>query len=313
MLRLRGWVEVALAIPLVACSIGAVAQGVVPRLPTAPMPTYRFPERQLRYDSSLPRPDRTASSPVTIRLDSCEVLNRTLTNPPLNPYEAWLVGAAFEEGRCFEKSWDKAERYYAQAVQAGDMMAASALALHYARPGDAQDLAAAMWWAHRGRMPMAPECKVSGFGPKPMTVDDFVADLRAMPATRLRGCVYGLAFVGAVLQDYVKTFAGLSEPVPARIGIALAPHSGRYSLVLTDAQGESRVHEGFVTQPVADDERTVTGYFSRMVLRAANRTALPEGLASDLSVGMVFAKAVSRVDPSGRTAASAGTEGRIRP
>lgn len=277
------------------------------------MPTYQFPERQMRYDPSLPKPDPTGHRSPHVPWYSCEALQRVASKPPLQPDDARLIGAAYEEGRCFERSWDRAERYYVQAVQGGNMVAAAALALHYAGPGDTQDLAAAMWWAHRGRMPMAQDCKVTGFGPKPMTVDAFVEELRTMSATRLRGCVYGLAFVGAVLQDYVKTWSGLSEASPARIGIALVPHSGRYSLMVTDADGGSNVHEGLISEPVVAGDRTIIGYYSRMVQRAASRASVPDGLAPDLRVGMSFAQAASAKIDLPKQAASAATRGNTQP
>lgn len=279
MLRLRGRLEVILVASLLMCSAGAVAQGAAPRVTPTPMPTYQFPERQLRYDPLFPRRKGEPIEPLR-QMDSCESLLKVIGAPPLRGWEAFTAGSAYEEGRCVDRDWNLAERYYGQALKSGLWFAAGRLSVHYANVGADQDLAAAMWWAHRGDLPLVAECRVKGFGQKPMKVDEFVDVLARMPAARLKGCVYDIAFMAGLFTP-LEDWRGFTGRPPVRIELSYKPKSSAYRVRVDDDQGQTIERSGLASMHAVDTDKSFPGFLTRHLLHVAGRIAPAEGIADD--------------------------------
>ena len=106
---------------------------------------------------------------------------------------ALLAGSMYDNGICVKRDWNRAVPFYIQAWQGGMKEAADRLAAGYAAPENGADVAAALWWGHRGNKDVTrakgmPDCAVS-----PAAADDmdrFVAELQTWPQARLAVCNY---------------------------------------------------------------------------------------------------------------------------
>jgi hypothetical protein len=106
---------------------------------------------------------------------------------------ALLAGSMYDHGICVKRDWNRAVPFYIQAWQGGMKEAADRLAAGYAAPENGADVAAALWWGHRGNSDVTrakgmPDCAVS-----PAAADDmdrFVAELQGWPQARLAMCNY---------------------------------------------------------------------------------------------------------------------------
>jgi hypothetical protein len=109
------------------------------------------------------------------------------------PEVALLAGAMSEHGACVRRDWNRAISFYVRAWNGGVAEAADRLAAGYAAPGDGADVAAALWWASRGRgksglVEGMPACTVSAAAAG--DIDRFVAELQTWQPSRLATCNY---------------------------------------------------------------------------------------------------------------------------
>lgn len=104
-----------------------------------------------------------------------------------------LAGSMYDNGICVKRDWNRAVPFYIRAWQGGLTEAADRLAAGYAAPENGADVAAALWWAHRGNKDVTrakgmPDCAVGAAAADDM--DRFVAELQAWPQARLTLCNY---------------------------------------------------------------------------------------------------------------------------
>lgn len=109
-----------------------------------------------------------------------------------------LAGALYEEGLCLKPDWERAERMYLRAHEAGHNDGLVRLVAGYAQGG--RDPGAALWWAQRApRLPVPADCRVGAT--ESADPDRFVAAVRAWPRERLNGCLYVLGVTARVIGD----------------------------------------------------------------------------------------------------------------
>ncbi len=129
-----------------------------------------------------------------------------------------LAGTLYDEGVCLRASWERAERMYQAAHEAGHEGGLLRLVAGLAR--DRRDTAAALWWAQQLRsVPLPAACRL------PKTIADdpelFVATLKLWLPSRVQACAHvagvlsqlsaeveyprqalDLSFAGTVALDY---------------------------------------------------------------------------------------------------------------
>jgi hypothetical protein len=143
--------------------------------------------------------------------------------------EVWLLaGAMFEDGLCLKANWDRAVDFYQRADKAGEPAGALRLAAGYATQTGGRDLAAALWWAARGKTPQPAACaSAAGLAAEP---DRFVAALKAWPAGQIDACAYAAAVMATVQSELVAKDLASSVGLEGRIRITFVPAEGRIDL-----------------------------------------------------------------------------------
>jgi hypothetical protein len=143
--------------------------------------------------------------------------------------EVWLLaGAMFEDGLCLKPSWDRAVDFYQRADNAGQPAAALRLAAGYATPGGGRDLAAALWWAARGKTPLPAACaSATALANEP---DRFVAALKAWPAGQLEGCAYAAAVMATLQGEFAGNDLASALGLEGRVRITFVPAEARIDI-----------------------------------------------------------------------------------
>ena len=110
-----------------------------------------------------------------------------------------LAGSMYENGVCVRQDWNTAVGFYAQAFENGIVEGADRLAAGYADPANGADVAAALWWARRGRGARLKSCEVSREAAG--DPDRFVAELAAWPQQRLTICNYLVGVMSTIAAE----------------------------------------------------------------------------------------------------------------
>lgn len=110
-----------------------------------------------------------------------------------------MAGTMYEHGVCVKRDWPRAVPFYVRAVEHGVREAADRLAAGYADPLNGPDMAAALWWATRGRrFPPASLGISEGAAADP---DRFVAELRSWAPERLVRYTYVVGVLSTVISE----------------------------------------------------------------------------------------------------------------
>ena len=143
--------------------------------------------------------------------------------------EVWLLaGAMFEEGLCLKASWDRAVDFYQRADHAGQPAAALRLAAGYATTAGGKDLAAALWWAARGKTALPPAC--ASATPLANEPDRFVAALKSWPPGQLDACAYAAAVMATLQGEFAGNDLASSLGLEGRVRIAFVPAEARIDI-----------------------------------------------------------------------------------
>jgi hypothetical protein len=123
-----------------------------------------------------------------------KVLNADLAEK--SPQAFLLAGTMYEHGACVGRDWKRAMGLYVQAHDGGQPEAALRLAAGFAAPENGPDIAAAIWWAGRGRQ-ISMDC---GLDP----IDDperLVELLRGWSKSRLEQCNYVIGVMSTIAGE----------------------------------------------------------------------------------------------------------------
>ena len=134
-----------------------------------------------------------------------------------------LAGSMYEDGLCLKPNWERAERMYLRAHEAGHADGMLRLVAGYAQGG--RDPGAALWWAQRARRLLAPaDCKVGpGDAEDP---DRFVAVVRAWPRERMNACLYVLGVTARVMGDVDYPASALVFDIAGTVEMRFKPAAG---------------------------------------------------------------------------------------
>lgn len=134
-----------------------------------------------------------------------------------------LAGSMYEDGLCLKPNWERAERMYLRAHEAGHNDGMLRLVAGYALGG--RDPGAALWWAQRAhRLRVPADCKAEpGDAQDP---DRFVAALRDWPRERLDACLYVLGVTARVIGDVDYPASALVFELAGTVEMHFKPAAG---------------------------------------------------------------------------------------
>lgn len=133
-----------------------------------------------------------------------------------------LAGSMYENGVCLKPSWERAERLYLSASEAGHEGGLLRLVAGLAEGG--RDIGAARWWLQRSRVLVPEECRVPGFvADQP---EAFVVTLRQWSAQRLATCVYAAGVMSHLAADIDYPTVALSFGESATVRAEFQPAAG---------------------------------------------------------------------------------------
>jgi hypothetical protein len=186
-----------------------------------------------------------------------------------------LAGTMYEHAVCVPRDWNRAVLFYVQAYQSGLKEAADRLAAGYAAPENGTDVAAALWWAGKGRIEAPPgqqalaPCAVSAAAAGDM--DRFVAELKTWPQWRLAMCNYVAGVMSTLSAEIRYPALAQAYGVGGEVTLRFLPAVPKVEL----KKGDAREYQllGIVNGDVLRDRETpmVTGGFEKAIGAVAER------------------------------------------
>lgn len=192
-----------------------------------------------------------------------------------------LAAAMFEEGICVRRSWQRAEELYLRADPERSREARLRLVAGYARPTAGPDVAAALWWASRGKPPILEYCRLSEPTDDP---EVFVSRLRSAPASKLNTCVYVQAFMSGLVADMEYPRASLAAGEEGTVTVTFRPSTGQME---AEFDGQTRFRKRgawLVTDAPVQPGRGIVNLVQELSVKAAHGLPVPPGIDPNLVV-----------------------------
>lgn len=207
-----------------------------------------------------------------------------------------LAASMYDNGLCVKRDRSKAVDFYIMAFEKGLPEAADRLAAGYADPANGPDIAAALWWARKGRhLNLLPACTVS----KDVADDPegFVTELGVWPVERLARCNYMVGVLSTISAELNYPKVGSASLVGGDVTLRFLPGQARIEV----KQGETREYAllGWVDGDTFRDRwrPDVTGSFEKalsdVARRALARYPQPKGIPVDAKVEMTYSFVVT--------------------
>lgn len=206
-----------------------------------------------------------------------------------------LAATMYDNGLCVKRDWSKAVDFYVIAFEKGLPEAAERLAAGYADPANGPDIAAALWWARKGRSFRLPACAASK-----NVADDpegFVTELGLWPQDRLTRCNYMVGVLSTISAELNYPKSAAEYHVGGDVTLRFLPGQARIEV----KQGESREYAllGWVDGDAFRDRwrPDVTGAFEKalsgVAKRALARYPQPPGIPVDMKVEVTYSFTVT--------------------
>jgi len=197
-----------------------------------------------------------------------------------------LAATMYENGLCVKRDWSNAVNFYTAAFEKGLPEAADRLAAGYADPANGPDIAAALWWAHKGHGLGLRGCSVS----KDVQDDPeaFVTQIGMWPEEQLTRCNYLVGVMSTISAELNYPKLGSIHNVGGEVNLRFLPGQARIEV----KQQESREYAllGWVDGDTLRErwrpevhnafEKTL----SDLAKRALARYPQPKGIPVDLKV-----------------------------
>lgn len=200
-----------------------------------------------------------------------------------------LAGTMYEHAVCVPRDWNRAVLFYSQAYVNGVKEAADRMAAGYAAPENGADVAAAIWWANKGRIraspglqPLAP-CAADAAAADDM--DRFVAELQTWPQWRLAMCNYVVGVMSTLSAEIKYPALAQAYGVGGEVTLRFLPAVPKIDMKKGDTQEYQLL--GIVNGDVLRDRGTsmVTGAFEKAIgtvaERALRRYPQPSGIPAE--------------------------------
>lgn len=201
-----------------------------------------------------------------------------------------LAATMYDNGLCVKRDWSKAVDFYVTAFEKGLPEAADRLAAGYADPVNGSDVAAALWWAQKGRSQRLPRCAVSKeLGDDP---EGFVTALGLWSPERLTQCNYMVGVLSTISAELSYPKNASEFHVGGDVSLRFLPGQARIEV----KQGESREYAllGWVDGDAFRDRwrPDVTTSFekalSNVAKRALARYPQPAGIPVDTKIEVTY-------------------------
>lgn len=186
-----------------------------------------------------------------------------------------LAGTMYEHAVCVGRDWNRAVLFYSQAYQSGMKEAADRMAAGYAAPENGADVAAAIWWAGKGRIQASPgrqalaPCAVGPAASDDM--DRFVAELQTWPQWRLAMCNYVVGVMSMLSAEIKYPALAQAYGVGGDVTLRFVPAVPKIELKKGETQ-EYRLLGVFNGDLLRDREtERVTGGFEKAIGTVADR------------------------------------------
>lgn len=165
-------------------------------------------------------------------------LNRGMANHWAS--HSLIGGAMFEDGACLEPNWERAERLYLRAYQAGQRAGVLRLIAGLAREG--RDVGSAPWWTQQQKLSMRADCRT------PAEVhgdpDRYVTALNAWQAQRLAACAYTVGVMARLLSDMHCTRDTRLLEVAGPVDVVFVPAQSKFEFDLQTVTAEGNLSIG---------------------------------------------------------------------
>jgi hypothetical protein len=239
-------------------------------------------------------PGRHAVARITYRIEKrdCSGAVEELKDGLKEKYRevAMLAGIMFEYGLCVRRDWSHAMGFYRQAYEAGMKEGAERLAAGFADPANGPDVAAALWWAWKGRALPDARCEVGEDAAD--DPDRFVAELSTWGAERLAYCNYVAGVTSTIASELRYPELARTHSIGGDVVLRFLPGVPRIEL----QKGESREYAllGWVSGDMLRDRgsKLVTGSIEKALSEVANRALArypqPAGIPADALVKMKY-------------------------
>ncbi|MGJ7917419.1 hypothetical protein ACI48D_18335 [Massilia sp. LXY-6] len=244
--------------------------------------------------AATPNPGADAANLVKTRLaakDCGEAVTELKAGLKQGYREVVLLAAAMHDrGFCVKRDWNRAADFYAQAYQAGMKEAADFLAAGFAAPENGPDVAAALWWASRGRGYAAKGCTVS-----PAAADDpdrFVAELATWPQSRRAACNYVAGVLSTIVAEVKYPATAQNYLIEGDIHLRFLPGVPRIDLRMENVseldplerRPNGLMRDRSLKKLSADFEKMIDDISKR----ALQRYPQPEGIPADTVVELSY-------------------------
>jgi hypothetical protein len=210
------------------------------------------------------------------------------------PEVSLLAGTMYDLGACVKPDWERAVLFYAQACQDGMEEAADRMAAGFADPARGPDIAAALWWAGRGKKGFAPQsvsyCAVGEAAVN--DVDRFVAELKTWDTQRLAVCNYIAGVMSMMSAEMKYPELARAHGIGGLVELRFLPSVPKFAFKRGD------MHEYRLLGVVSGDtlrrrdSPPVTGAFEKalgeVADRALRRYPHPGGIPADALIRVQF-------------------------
>jgi len=197
-----------------------------------------------------------------------------------------LAGTMYDNGLCVKRDWAKAADFYVLAFEKGLPEAADRLAAGYAEPTNGPDVAAALWWARKGRSLKVSACRVSkDIGDDP---EAFVTELGLWSPERLAQCNYIVGVLSTISAELSYPKSAAEAHVGGDVSVRFLPGQARIEVKQEGSQEYALL--GWVDGDTFRDrwKPDVTGGFQKMLSELANRALARYPKAAGIPVDTKF-------------------------
>ncbi len=205
-----------------------------------------------------------------------------------------LAGSMYDNGVCVRRDWSRAVTFYVRAWEGGVQEAADRLAAGYASPENGADVAAALWWANRGRGKAGQAYGIEGCTVGAAAVDDadrLVEELKSWAPARLTTCNYLIGVMSTLSAEVRYPALAQRYGVGGSVVLRLLPGLPRIEIdksnlrefePLSREQGD--MTRGRAAKTIAGFEKTI----GEVAERALRRYPNPGGIAADTAMSFEY-------------------------
>ena len=201
-----------------------------------------------------------------------------------------LAASMYDNGLCVKRDWSNAVNFYTAAFEKGVPEAADRLAAGYADPVNGPDIAAALWWAHKGRGVDLRACAVS----KDVQDDPegFVTQIGMWPQERLTRCNYLVGVMSTISAELNYPTISALHAVGGAVNLRFLPGQARVEVKQEDSREYSLL--GWVDGDTLRDRwrpevhNAFEKALSDVAKRALARYPRPAGIPADMTVDTTY-------------------------